>query len=71
MTHGFDTSFLVAAEVAGHAEHSAARARLAELRAADDRFGIAPQVLAEFVHVVTDGKRFSEPLEMPAALKRA
>ncbi len=61
MTHGFDTGFLVAAEVTGHVEHQAARARLAALRAAGDRFAIAPQVLAEFVHVVTDPKRFSEP----------
>lgn len=32
---------------------------------------MAPQVLAEFVHVVTDPKGFSEPLEMLAAVDRA
>ena len=71
MTHGFDTSFLVAAEVAEHAEHPAARARLQALRQAGDTFALAPQVLAEFVHVVTDAKRFSQPLAMNEALDRA
>ena len=71
MTHGFDTSFLVAAEVAGHADHAMARARLDVLRRAGDRFALAPQVLAEFVHVVTDSKRFSQPLTMADSLDRA
>lgn len=71
MTHGFDTSFLVAAEVAGHAEHAAARSRLKELRQAGDNFALAPQVLAEFIHVVTDGNRFTQPLAMAAALTRS
>lgn len=71
MTHGIDTGFLVAAEVTEHPDHQAARLKLQEFRAANDRFGLAPQVLAEFVHVVTDPKRFSEPLTMAAALERA
>lgn len=71
MTHGFDTSFLVAAEVAEHAEHPAARARLQALRQAGDTFALAPQVLAEFVHLITDAKRFSQPLAMNEALDRA
>lgn len=71
MPHGLDTSFLVAAEVAGHVEHTAARARLKELRQASDRFALTPQVLAEFIHVVTDGKRFRQPLPMAAALARS
>ena len=29
------------------------------------------KVLAEFIHVVTDGRRFSRPLTMDAALSRA
>ena len=32
---------------------------------------MAPQVLAEFVHVVTDRRRFSSPLTVDAALSRA
>jgi predicted nucleic acid-binding protein len=71
MTHGFDTSFLVAAEVLGHANHQASRSRLQVLRSAGDNFAVAPQVLAEFVHVVTDPRRFSQPLSIDAALSRA
>jgi predicted nucleic acid-binding protein len=71
MTHGFDTSFLVAAEVRGHPHHQASRSRLQALRSAGDNFAVAPQVLAEFIHVVTDSRRFSRPLSMDAALSRA
>jgi predicted nucleic acid-binding protein len=67
MIHGLDTGFLVAAEVAEHADHIAARATLQRLVAAGDQFAIAPQVLAEFIHIVTDGRRFSAPLDIAAA----
>ena len=70
MAHGFDTSFLVAAEVACHPEHQGARARLDELRKAGEHFALTPQVLAEFIHVVTDARRFTKPLAMEAALDR-
>lgn len=71
MTHGIDTGFLVAAEVSEHADHAAARLKFQQFRDAGDRFALAPQVLAEFVHVVTDPKRFAQPLTMEAALERA
>lgn len=71
MTHGIDTGFLVAAEVAEHADHQAARLKFQDFRGAGDRFALVPQVLAEFVHVVTDPKRFTQPLTMEAALERA
>jgi predicted nucleic acid-binding protein len=70
VTHGLDTSFLVAAEVTGHADHLAARMLAASLRNNGDRFALAPQVLAEFAHIVTDPKRFTAPLTMPQALER-
>ena len=70
MTHGLDTSFLVAAEVAGHADHVAARTLAASLRNKGDRFALAPQALAEFAHIVTDPKRFTAPLTLPQALER-
>jgi hypothetical protein len=35
------------------------------------RLALAPQVLMEFAHVVTDPRRFSRPLEMSEALVRA
>jgi predicted nucleic acid-binding protein len=67
MIHGVDTGFLVAAEIAEHAEHTAARATLARLLAKGDRVALAPQVLAEFIHVVTDPRRFAQPLDMTDA----
>jgi predicted nucleic acid-binding protein len=67
MIHGLDTGFLVAAEVAGHAEHSAARGTLARLVGTGDLIAVAPQVLAEFIHIVTDRRRFGSPLDMTAA----
>jgi predicted nucleic acid-binding protein len=67
MMHGFDTGFLVAAEVMEHADHAVARATIARLISAGDVFAIAPQVLAEFIHIVTDPRRFTNPLDMMAA----
>ena len=67
MIHGLDTGFLVAAEVAEHADHSNARGVLNDLIAAGDRIAITPQVLAEFIHVVTDPRRFTQPLDMDQA----
>jgi predicted nucleic acid-binding protein len=65
--HGLDTGFLVAAEVSEHAEHSGARATLARLVSAGDLIAVAPQVLAEFIHIVTDPRRFTLPLDITAA----
>ncbi len=67
MIHGLDTGFLVAAEVAEHADHTAARETLARLTAAGDQIALAPQLLAEFIHVVTDPRRFAQPLDVTAA----
>jgi predicted nucleic acid-binding protein len=67
MIHGLDTGFLVAAEVAEHAEHASAQATLNRLVTGGDRIAIAPQVLAEFIHIVTDPRRFTQPLDTAAA----
>ena len=71
MIHGLDTGFLVAAEVAEHADHADARTVLARLLGAGDFIAIAPQVLAEFIHIVTDPRRFTHPLDMTAAHRLA
>jgi predicted nucleic acid-binding protein len=71
MIHGLDTGFLVAAEVLEHAEHVAARNTLARLVAVGDQVAIAPQVLAEFIHIVTDSRRFVQPLDITAAHRLA
>jgi predicted nucleic acid-binding protein len=68
---GLDTSFVVQLEVAGHPGHERARMMRDSRLDAGDRFGLAPQVLAEFVHVVTDARRFEHPLSVEAALQRA
>jgi predicted nucleic acid-binding protein len=71
MIHGLDTGFLVAAAVREHADHDAAHDALARLLSAGDLIAIAPQVLAEFIHIVTDPRRFAQPLDMAAARQLA
>jgi predicted nucleic acid-binding protein len=71
MMHGLDTGFLVAAEVAEHPSHVDARRRLTTLITSGDSLAIAPQIIAEFIHIVTDAKRFSRPLEMAIAITLA
>jgi predicted nucleic acid-binding protein len=69
--HGLDTSYVIAMEVRSHGEHGVARSRFQKLAKAGDTFALAPQVLAEFIHVVTDAKRFTVPLDMKSAVERA
>ena len=69
MIHGLDTGYLVAFEVAEHPSHMAARSRLSELIARGDTLAIAPQIVSEFAHVVTDAKRFGSPLPMAEAIR--
>lgn len=71
MIHGIDSGFLIAAEVAEHPKHGAARRTLSELVIAGDRLALAPQVLAEFLHIVTDSRRFTRPLHMREARETA
>ena len=71
MTHGADTSFLVAVEIVEQAHHAEALRLLGELVARGDLVAIAPQVLAEFVHVVTDGRRFQQPCSIETALDKS
>lgn len=71
MTHGIDTDFLVAAEIRDHPFHSQADALLTELLTSGHDLALAPQTLAEFIHIVTDGKRMPRPLQMEEAIRRA
>ena len=71
MTHGLDTSFLVAVEVSSHKEHASARSRFHKILKAGHTFSLAPQILAEFIHIVTDARRFSSPLNLEQAVERA
>ncbi len=71
MTHGADTSFLVAVEIIEHERHTDALRALSELLDKGNRVAIAPQVLAEFVHVVTDPRRFQQPLSIELAVDKS
>jgi len=71
MIHGIDTSFFVAVELASHPRHQASRALLERITKSGDKVALAPQVLAEFAHVITDPRRCVDPLSVPAAMDRA
>ena len=69
---GVDTTFLVQLEVQEAEGHDAALEVLRrDILGRDREAGLAPQVLAEFVHVVTDARRFERPLSVPQALAKA
>lgn len=66
---GLDTSFLVALCVREHVAHDEASALLQkEITGRLGGCALAPQVLTEFVHLVTDPKRFAKPLAIGTAL---
>jgi len=67
MIHGLDTGFLIAAALEEHPLHVAAKKTLRELIIRGDAIGVAPQILAEFIHVATEPRRFSEPLSTEKA----
>lgn len=71
MLRGLDTSFLVQADVAEHPQHEAAKVKVDEFLDTGDTMVLAPQVMNEFVHVVTDPRRFASPLPMDQAIARA
>jgi predicted nucleic acid-binding protein len=72
MIVGIDTSILVPLAVRGLAAHEATRSLLArELARPDASVGLVPLVPSEFVHAVTDARRFSHPLPMLRALEEA
>lgn len=71
MTHGVDTDFLVAVEILDHPFHQKADALLRDLLDQGHDLALAPQTLAEFIHIVTDAKRMPQPLAMATAIARA
>ena len=71
MTYGVDTTFLVQLEVQSARGHVAARTWLRRVVQGGGQLALAPQVLAEFIHVATDPARFGRPLSMPEAGERA
>lgn len=69
---GADTTFLVELEIQEHPSHAAAGALL-QREVLDSRAPLllAPQVLAEFIHIATDPRRFQNPLSMSDAVAKA
>ena len=69
---GIDTTFLVELEVQECRRHRASVAWMqSRLQIQQQPFALSPQVLTEFIHVVTDPRRFERPLEMRSAIARA
>ena len=68
---GLDTSFLIAWALPEHPDHAACRALSAQSALAGKTFGLTPGILAEFIHVATDARRFTKPLPMADALRIA
>lgn len=69
---GLDTTFLVQVEIQETDGHQAALGLLRnEIAGRYREAALAPQVLSEFVHVVTDRRRFERPLSMAQALGKA
>ncbi len=68
---GLDTTFLVQVEVSEAPLHKEARKILEKTIEEGVHLSLAPQVLSEFIHIVTDPKRFSSPLTVEKATQRA
>jgi len=71
MIYGADTTFLIQLTVADVPEHKAALRLRQRILDGAGTLALAPQVLAEFIHIVTDPRRFRSPLSMREALRRS
>lgn len=71
MTLGIDTDVLISWLVEASPRHGDARRLIeSEIRERGGTLALTPQVVQEFLHVVTDPRRFTEPLSMPEAIQR-
>ena len=69
MKRGLDTSVLVYAHIPAFPEHEPIRRFLhGQLATEEVTLVVTPGILHEFVHVVTDARRFEPPLTMAEAL---
>ncbi len=72
MRIGIDSNVLIHAHLPGLPQHRAARRfLLARLNEPETVLVLTPDTLGEFLHVVTDPRRFDPPVEMSAALSLA
>jgi len=65
---GIDTSFLIAWAIPEHPDHSTCRQLSHDAASQGRTFGLTLGILAEFLHVATDPKRFSKPLTLAEAI---
>lgn len=69
---GLDTTVLVAFELEEDPSHKRVRGRVHGIsEEKSGYFVLCPQVLHEFLHIVTDPRRFEHPLSMEDALVRS
>ncbi len=71
MLRAIDTTFLVEVEIVSHPTNQKAKQFIEQIVRNGDQLAIAPQVISEFIHVVTDPKRFEQPLSMDDAIQAA
>ncbi len=67
---GLDADFYIAYELDTHPKHAFARPTLDGFIDSGETIGVCTQVIAEFLHVVTDANRFTTPLSMSDAVTR-
>ena len=69
---GVDTTVLIHLEIKESPEHARSHEWLRrEVLNGGEVLAVVPQILAEFVHVVTDPNRFQSPLSMENAIEKA
>jgi predicted nucleic acid-binding protein len=69
MIVGIDTDFLVQLHLVEHKNRQKALLLRDRILGQGQRFALAAQVVTEFIHVVTDPRRFEHPLSMDSALQ--
>lgn len=65
---GLDTNILVAHAIPEHPSHGKVRERVDHFLLEGRQLAVTSGILAEFVHVITDSRRFENPLTMTEAL---
>lgn len=68
---GLDTNILVAHAIADHPWHGRVRERIDRFLSEGHDLALTSGILSEFIHVVTDPRRFEKPLTMEEALEWA
>jgi len=63
-----DTNILIAHAIPDHPCHGAVRARIEQFVSAGHELALTSGILSEFIHVVTDSRRFEIPLSIGEAL---